>query len=243
MIIRQAIFFLISFVLTSNAYSQNDISLNKGKLIYENSFDNRQLVKDWIMEGPGEVKFKNGWMEMYSPEKKWDHVFWCPQIFPERFIAEWDIQSLNSEEGLIIVFFAATGSKGQSIFDPDLPKRDGTFKYYNRGQLNCYHISYYANNPKEADRGNSHLRKDPTFELLQTGEEGIPTKSLSIYHIRLIKDKGHIIMEVDKRKIIDYTDDGTKFGPVYQSGNIGFRQMRWSDFQYKNLKVWEIINH
>jgi len=182
-------------------------------------------------------------MEMYSPDKKWDHVFWCKKVFPSSFIAEWDIQNMNPEAGLVIVFFAAKGDKGQSIFDPGLPKRDGTFKDYKKGRINCYHISYFANNPKEGDRGNSHLRKDPQFAILQTGEEGISTKSLSVHHIRLIKNKGHIIMYVDNRKIIDYNDDGKMYGPIYQSGNIGFRQMRWSDFQYRDFKVWEIKAH
>jgi hypothetical protein len=49
-------------------------------------------------------------------------------------------------------------------------------------------------------------------------------------------------MFVDDRKIIDYTDDGKKFGPVYTSGKIGFRQMRWTDFRYRDFKVWEIKN-
>jgi hypothetical protein len=123
-----------------------------------------------------------------------------------------------------------------------MPKRDGTFKYYNKGQINCYHISYYANNPKDPDRGDSHLRKDPSYDVLQTGPEGIPTASTSVHHIRLIKDKDHILMFVDDRKIIDYTDDGKTFGPVYTSGKIGFRQMRWTDFRYRDFKVWEIKN-
>ncbi|WP_349318530.1 DUF1961 family protein [Chitinophaga sp. MM2321] len=214
----------------------------KGKLIYQNTLSAGNTLHDWVMEGPGKLEFKNGWMEMYAPDKKWDHVFWCPQEFPSSFIAEWDVQNLYTEEGLLIIFFAATGDQGQSIFDPGMPARDGTFKYYNKGRINCYHISYYANNPKLPDRDNSHLRKDPLFAMLQTGKEGIPTKSAAVHHIRLIKNKAHIIMLVDDRKIIDYEDDGKTFGPVYQSGRIGFRQMRWSHCRYKNFKVWEIKN-
>jgi hypothetical protein len=214
----------------------------KGKMIYENSFSEPQSVSDWIMEGPGALKFSDGWMEMYSPDKKWDHVFWCPKDFSESFIAEWEMQNMDTSNGLTIIFFAAKGTKGEDIFNPSMPKRDGTFKYYNRGQINCYHISYYANNPKNPDRGNSHLRKDPAFDLLQTGPEGIPAASTGVHHIQLIKDKNRIIMYVDDRKIIDYTDDGTTYGPVYGPGKIGFRQMRWTDFRYRDFKVWEIKN-
>lgn len=231
------------FMQNKNGFVYDTASYpEKGKLIYENDFSNKGKLSDWIMEGPGELKFADGWMEMYSPDKKWDHVFWCPKEFPGSFIAEWDMQNMDTTNGLTIIFFAAKGSKGEDIFDPGMPKRDGTFKYYNKGQINCYHISYYANNPKDPDRGDSHLRKDPAFDVLQTGPEGIPAASTSVHHIRLIKDKDHILMFVDDRKIIDYTDDGKTFGPVYTSGKIGFRQMRWTNFRYRDFRVWGIKN-
>lgn len=211
-----------------------------GRLIYENSFRDQKQVRDWVMEGPGELKFENGWMRMYSPNEKWDHVFWCPRDFPDSFIAEWEMQNMDTANGLVIIFFAARGSKGQNIFDPAMPKRDGTFKYYNKGQINCYHISYYANNPKDSVRNDSHLRKDPAFDLLQTGEAGIATNSTAIHRARLVKSKNRIIMYIDNRKIIDYTDDGKTYGPVYTTGKIGFRQMRWTDFRYRDFKVWQI---
>ena len=147
---------------------------------------------------------------------------------------------MEPDKGLLIIFFAAKGDHGQDIFDPAMPKRDGTFKYYNRGKINCYHISYYANNPKNPDRGDSHLRKDPMFALLQTGVEGIPANSTAIHVMKLIKDKDHIVMYVNDKKIIDYTDDGKSYGPVYDGGKIGFRQMRWAHFRYRNFKAWKI---
>jgi hypothetical protein len=192
------------------------------------------------MEGPGELSFKDGWMEMHAPGEKWDHVYWCPQDFPASFIAEWEVQNLDTSKGLVIVFFAARGTRGEDIFDPAMPKRDGTFKYYNKGAIGCYHISYYSNNPKNPDRGDSHLRKDPPDLLLTSGREGIATGSSSIHQVRLVKDQGHITMYIDGDIIIDYTDDGKKYGPAYTSGKIGFRQMRWTDFRYRNLNVWEL---
>lgn len=243
MIIKQTVFLFIGLLfIRSDIHSQKNSIPEKGKLIYQNTFTDKSEMKGWRMEGPGEIKFENGWMEMYSPNKKWDHVFWCPIDFPESFIAEWEMQNRDTTEGLTIIFFAAKGSQGEDIFDPNLPARDGTFKYYNKGQINCYHISYYANNPKNPDRDDSHLRKDPMFALLQTGKEGIPKNSTAVHHIQLIKNKTHIMMYIDGRKIIDYTDDGKKFGTVYTSGKIGFRQMRWTDFRYRNFKVWTLKN-
>lgn len=221
-------------------YGQKEGVARKGKLIYENPLNDSSVVKDWVMEGPGVLKFSGGWMEMYSPEKKWDHVLWCPKVLPADFIAEWDVKNLR-DEGLAIVFFAATGDHGQSIFDPELPRRDGTFKYYNKGRIHCYHISYYADNPKLPDRGDSRLRKDPGAILLKKGAPGIAVGSHRVYRVHLEKNGGHITMSVDGRRILEATDDGVVHGPVYGAGNLGLRQMRWSFLAYRNFKVWELL--
>lgn len=216
------------------------LSVRKGGLIYENSLATGQLVRDWVMEGPGVTEFKDGWMELYAPGEEWHHVYWCPRDFPSRFVAEWELQNMHPQAGLVIVFFATKGTSGEDIFDPSLPERDGTFKHYTKDKLNGYHISYYANNPKNPDREFAHLRKNNMFALVQTGAEGIPRHSTSVHHVTLVKDDGHIVFYVDDRKIIDWQDDGKTLGPVYGSGKIGFRQMQWSHFRYRNFKVWSI---
>lgn len=228
------------FVLFLSSAGNPAAAYDKGALIYHNAFAVTGDVKDWVMEGPGQLRFSDGWMEMYAPKEKWDHVFWCPKDFPGSFIAEWEVQNLDTSKGLVIVFFAATGSGGRDIFDAGMPRRDGTFKYYNKGEIDCYHISYYSNNPKLPDRGDSHLRKDPMNALLVTGEAGVATRSAEAHKARLIKDGAHIIMYMDDRKIIDYVDDGKGYGPAYGAGKIGFRQMRWTDFRYRNFNVWEL---
>ncbi len=212
----------------------------KDGLLYENSFSKPEKVDDWVMEGPGKLEFKDGWMHIYAPDEKWHHVFWCPKDFPGSFIAEWEAQNLETDAGLCIIFFAATGINGEDIFDSSLPERDGTFKYYIKDKLNSYHISYYANTPNRPDRGDSHIRKNTNFHLVQTGEEGISTNSEKIHKMKLIKDNDHIVMYVDDRKIIDWTDDGEEYGPVHQEGKIGFRQMQWTHFRYRNFKVWDL---
>jgi hypothetical protein len=213
---------------------------DKGQLIYENSLATTESVKGWRMEGPGELQFEDGWMQMYSPDEKGHHVFWCPRNFPDSFIAEWEAQNLATDSGLCIVFFAARGENGEDIFDPSLPSRDGTFTHYTTGKIVSYHISYYANAAHRPDRGDSHLRKNNTFTLLQTGKEGIPTKSEEIHRLTLIKNGPHVIMYVDKRKIIDYTDENETCGAPHTDGKIGFRQMKWTRFRYRNFKVWDL---
>lgn len=227
-----------------NTATQNpSAEFKKGVLLYENALGSKEDVADWKMEGPGVTEFKEGWMHMYSPNEKFHHVFWCPKDFPSSFIAEWELQNQKIDAGLCIVFFAVKGSNGEDIFDPSFPKRDGTFNQYTKSEkLNCYHISYYANGRDNPGREISHLRKNKGFYMVVEKEPGIPIKSTAIHKMTLIKDKARIVMYVDKRKIIDWTDDGKKYGPVLNDGKIGFRQMQWTHFRYKDFKVWELKN-
>lgn len=231
----------IAFFIPLFYCSVQSSEICKGELIYQNSLFSAESAKDWKMEGPGKVEFKNSWMEMYSPGEEFHHVYWCPETFPGSFIAEWEAQNLNTDAGLCIVFFSAMGKNGEDIFDPSFPQRDGTFAHYTKSDfLNCYHISYYANGKERPGREISHLRKNSGFNLVQEKKPGIPVKSTEIHKIKLIKNDARIRMFVDGRKIIDWTDDDEKYGPVLQRGKIGFRQMKWTHFRYRNFKVWEM---
>jgi hypothetical protein len=212
-----------------------------GDLLYESSMATRSRMQGWRMEGPGEVTFKDGWMNMYSENETGHHVFWCPQDFTGSFIAEWEAQHAEIDSGLCIIFFAARGDNGEDIFDPGLPKRDGTFIQYTRGAIVSYHISYYANTPNDPHRKTTNLRKNNTFTLVQQGEEGIPAESEKIHKLTLIKDGAHILFYVDERKIIDWHDEGTGGMPALKDGKIGFRQMKWTHFRYRNFKVWDLV--
>lgn len=216
-------------------------SLKNNKLIYSNSMASPDDMEGWIMEGSGITEFEDGWMHMYSPEEKFHHVYWCPVNFPESFIAEWEVQNLETDAGLCIVFFSALGKNGEDIFDQSFPVRDGNFsQYINSEKFDCYHISYYANGKARPGREISHLRKNSGFNLVQKGQPGISIKSTSVHKIRLIKKHARISMFVDGRNIIDWIDDGQTYGAVLNGGKIGLRQMQWTHFKYRNFKVWEI---
>lgn len=233
--------FVIALLLGMlNSKAQNT-DFRKGRMIYETKMGREQDVSDWTMEGPGSLAFCEEWMEMFSPGEKFHHVFWCPKDFPASFVAEWEAQDLEPDAGLCIIFFAAKGKNGEDIFHPSFPKRDGTFDQYTKSKyFNCYHISYYANGKDEPGREISHLRKNSGFHMVQEKEPGIPVKSTAVHHLRLVKEDARIVMFVDNRKIIDWTDDGKKYGPVLQGGKMGFRQMKWTRFRYRNFKVWEL---
>ena len=232
------IFYSLLFLVTFNNFSQE---VNKGNLIYNNSLSNDESVKDWILEGPAKIEFQNNWLNIYSPNEEGHHVFWCPKDFPGNFIAEWEAQNQAIDAGLCIVFFCAKGLKGESIFDVSMPKRTtGIFTDYTKGAMNDYHISYYANGRDNPNRETANLRKNKGFNLVQTGEIGIPVQSTAIHKIKLVKNENKIILYIDERKVIDWTDDGVKYGKILEEGKIGFRQMQWTHFAYRNFKVWGI---
>jgi hypothetical protein len=233
-------FVLLTFGLCSMVAGPECKGQEKGDLLYENALADANDIKDWVMEGPGVTEFRDGWMHMYAPGEEGHHVFWCPEDFPGSLVAEWELQNMEPDAGLCIIFFSANGVDGKSIFDPSLPERNGVFRQYTKGALNCYHISYYANGKDKPGREISHLRKNKGFHLVHQGAPGIPVQSTAIHRVRLIKENARIRMYIDDRKIIDWTDDGEEYGPVLQGGKMGFRQMQWTHFRYRNFKVWSV---
>ena len=218
----------------------------RGRLLCEAPLREDGDVRGWVSEGPARITFRDGWMQMAStkPDATGDEnghiVFWCPQEFPASFVAEWEI-ALVSELGLTIVFFAAKGEKGEDIFDPSLPKRDGTFAHYTRGAITSYHVSYYANTPGFLGRATSNLRKNNHFHLLASGPVAILPGSKRIHRVLLIKDDAHIQLQVDGKVSIDFTDPGgSRYGPAHRGGKIGLRQMQWTVARYRGFRVWEL---
>lgn len=206
-------------------------------LIYTSALQSPADTAGWRMEGEGKVLFQNGWMEMFSPNEKDHQVFWCPANLPADFIAEWEVQNRKQGPGLCIVFFAASGKQGEDLFSPKLPRRDGTFNQYTRGAINNYHISYYANAKDDPGRTTAHLRKNAGFHKVQDQYPGIPIHSENIHRIRLTKNQGHLLMQIDDRTVIDWQDDGKTYGPILGGGKFGFRQMKWTRFAYRNLVI------
>ena len=213
----------------------------KGKLLYEADFSGPESVDGWVLEGPGVVDFEDGWKIMRStkPDGPNGHVVhWAPVDFPKNFVAEWDFQLL-SEDGLCIVFMAAKGRGGEDLFDPSLQAREGIFGRYVKGDIDNYHISYYADTPLNPRR-TTNLRKNHGLNLVASGPVGVPPNSDQIHRITLVRTGSRIQLAVDGEKIIDYTDDGVSHGPVLGEGKIGLRQMQWTRGRYRDFKVYGI---
>ncbi len=222
------------------------VAKGRGPLLLDMPLASQTEIDKWVQEGPANVTFDDGWMQMRSTRPdaaggvNGHIVNWCPLDFPASFVAEWDVQIL-SDWGLNIVFFAAKGEKGEGIFAPNLPPRDGTFVHYIKGAVESYHISYHANTPNAPGRSTSNLRKNNRFLLISAGPVAIPAKSRDVHRVRLIKDGAHIQFQVDGQVSIDYVDPGTdRYGPVYGGGKFGLRQMQWTVARYRDLKIWAL---
>ncbi len=214
----------------------------RGERLYARALATENDVRDWKLEGPGIRTFRDGWMHLRSerPDGPQGHVvYWCPEVFPERFAAEWEFELLEPK-GLCIVFFAARGREGKDLFDPSLAPRTGVFTHYTHGDIDAYHISYFANTPA-VPRAVANLRKNHGFYILANGPIGVSSgRAGETHRALLVKDGARIQMAVDGRTIIDYTDDGQRAGSVFTDGRIGLRQMQWTNGRYRNFRVYAL---
>lgn len=218
----------------------------KGEILYENSLADARSVLGWVVEGAAaQVEFADGWMVMSSRPGDWKWpeghmVHWCDVDFPGSFIAEWEMQLLD-KGGLCIVFFAAKGRRGEDLFDPALGPRKAHFERYTKGDINCYHISYFA-----GTRATANMRKNHGFHLVTNGPVGIRYGSTGVHKVVLMKDGPRISLGVVSpgedggRKIIEFLDDGRTYGPRLGGGKIGLRQMRPTRARYRNFRVYAV---
>jgi len=214
--------------------------------IYATDFDDPSVLTDWRLEGGRRMAVESGRLvlesdaESVKPESKANHlVCWLDREIPADFCLEFTVCPQNRRRGLNIVFFNTRGTGGQSIFDPALAPRDGTFKQYHSGDLDGYHISYWA-----GDRGHSNLRKNKGFHLMGGGKDLIATgPEGSFQKVQLYKRGGHIRLSVDGEVALEAEDDGQTFGPVHRhSGWIGLRQMGHTHrCEYGELAVYPLI--
>jgi len=222
---------------------EDDINFKKGELIYQNSFGSDGDIKDWVLEGKADAAIENEGVviKTTSPDSEQGHsAFWCPEDMPASFIAQWEAQVL-SDNGLLIVFLSGAGEDGRDLFDKSLEKRTGDFFDYINGDINCYHISYYANTPFNPGRITSNFRKNKGFYLLANGPIVISPGSKDVHKVELVKNKGKIKLSVNGKTAICYEDKGDRYGPVLREGKIGLRQMRSTIVKYKSFKVFNLI--
>jgi hypothetical protein len=213
--------------------------------VYQTSFEDESVLKDWVLEGGRRMRVAGGNLVLESQpgsvrsESDADHlVCWLKREIPADFLVEFTVCPEDRKQGLNIVFFNTRGIHGEPIFAPTLKPRDGDFDQYRSGDLNGYHISYWA-----AGRGTANVRKNEGFHLVATGEDlvtGAPAGTFQT--VRIYKRGGKIRLMVDDRISVAWDDDGKAYGPVWNhSGWIGLRQMAHTvRCQYGYVKVFRL---
>jgi len=210
--------------------------------VYETSFDDEAVLRDWRLEGGKQMSIVEGKLVLQSEPTSDDQnhlVCWLTKEVPADFLLEFTVRPQNSEQGLNIVFFNARGVNGKSIFDPSLQKRNGIFKQYHSGDLNNYHVSYWA-----AERGFSNLRKNRGFHLVSSGKDYIIAGDPDAFQtVQIYKRGGKIRVMVDGLVAVAFDDDGKTFGPIHEhSGWIGLRQMGHTlRCEYGHLKIYRLL--
>jgi hypothetical protein len=222
------------------------------ELLYENTFSQgkqtaqAEAAKDWVMEGGGIAEWADGYLRLrakHYTEKRskidTDHfVYWLNRDFPADVAIEWDFRFPDwkiSPNGLAIIFLCARGAHGEDIFDPKLANRDGVFKRYHSGDIDSYHVSYFA-----GQRGSANVRKNSGFHLVTSGEDLVSKGGPDQWHqMRLTRFGPALELTVDGLRSVAWTDDGKTFGPLHAGGKLGLRQQNdllYGD--YTNLRVY-----
>ena len=194
---------------------------------------------DWVLEGKATARVENG--RLFLKNDSGHLVFWNTHEFPADVLIEFSVSPADSNKGLNIVFFAAKGRDGGNIFDLGQPMRDGDFKTYHSGAINCYHTSYWAVDPEGAARGTSHIRKNQGFHIVAMGRDFIAGQGSGPHRVRVLKLGNRITVEANGKIEVRWEDDGKTFGPVLKEGLIGLRQMSHTgECNYTHFKVWAV---
>ena len=224
---------------TDEALTSDDITGKR--LIYSTDFSDEKALDDWVREGGESASIVDGRLRLRtgpSAEEGQHIVFWLKRELPPDFLAEWRFRPHDKQHGLTIVFLNARGRNGESIFDPSLKPRDGTFVQYTKGDLDSYHISYYAGH-----RGSVNLRKNHGFFLGAIGLEHVHIAPPETFHtMTLCKRGGTVRLATDGKVSLKFDDDGRTYGPVHDhSGWFGLRQMYQAWYsEYDDLRVWAV---
>ncbi|WP_342565095.1 DUF1961 family protein [Paenibacillus sp. FSL R7-0345] len=213
--------------------------------IYRNTLGGPEQVAGFRMEGDGAVTFPVGRLRLESTRnasegQKANVVFWCPEVFPGDLAVSWTFRPLR-EPGLAILFFAAAGAGGKDLFDPSLPVRTGEYDQYHHGEMNAFHISYFRRMwAEERSFHTCNLRKSYGFHLVSQGADPLPgiADMTAAYQMLVVKRGPSVTFAINGLPLLQWTDDGSSYGPLLAGGRIGFRQMAPLIAEYSDLTVY-----
>jgi len=220
--------------------------------IYKNPLSCKGDVQNYVLEGEAELTFENGRMRM---KNKLDHnlgqianyVLWCDVEFGDCVAYTWDFYPV-SEPGLCMFLFCGQGINGEDLFSDKLAPRNGVYDQYNKGDINVLHLGYYRRLGEELRSFHvCNLRKSYGFNLVSQGADPMANVIDAIlpYKLILIKHKKDVLFAVNDLTVLEWEDDGKKFGPIYTKGKAGFRHQSPMVAEYANFEVFncEAVNH
>jgi hypothetical protein len=224
--------------------------------VYRAEFDRPEELRDWVLESGASARIEAGRLVLRSAPpadptiRRTDHeafyraardhvVCWLKREIPADFLLEVALRPEDKQSGLNIVFFSFRGRNGESVLDPTLAKRNGTFIQYHTGDLDGYHVSYWA-----APRSTTHIRKNRGFHMVTASDlNPIADSPPEIFDVlRIYKRAGMIRVMVNDQVIVAWDDDGKSFGPVIaRPGWIGLRQMGYTlRTDYERIVVYPL---
>lgn len=159
-------------------------------------------------------------------------VYWNKTITPENYILECDFQSI-SDYSLHMLMFSHLGVNGESVFSPELKKRNGLAAQYTKSDMVGYRVSFFAPN-----RNTTNLRKSPGKELLIKGKDYSLDDKKSVHHLKVIKNKNTVTWKIDGKTAFVYTEKEPE--KELGGGYFAIRLMVPAMGYYDNLKVYEI---
>ena len=219
---------------------------------YWNPLATAEDLAGWVAEGPvgiehwesGIVLSSTADEEALAAEGRGDHahfVYWCPQVFAADVQLSFDFRPLSGH-GLAMIFLAATGARGEDLFDPVLAQRTGFYPQYHSGDIAALHLSYLRRKWDTERRFHTcNLRKSPGFHLVAQGADPLPGPEDADRHYRVTVTKRgpDVTFAIDDLTLLRWHDDGST-GPPRGAGRIGFRQMAPLTAHYRNLEVHEL---
>lgn len=202
-------------------------------------------LTDWLAEGPVQITEDDDSVILASSADEalvGDHAhwtLWCPEPIEDHHQIEWEFQPI-SEPGLAMIFFAATGTAGRGLFDPNLQPRNGFYPQYHSGEVQALHLSYFRHKqPDERAFRTCNVRKSPGFHLVAQAADPLPpaADATDFYRLKLIKDGARVSFSINELPVLDWTDDGSLNNGPYGGGHFGFRQMSPLVARYRRLKI------
>ncbi len=238
----------MEFVLYSEVPTTGEIAMeHKETLLYKNALATEADIKDFRVEGPVAISFPRQALRLENgverdPDKgvHGNFLFWCNEHFPDNIAIRWQFKPLT-DNGLAMVWLAARGRKGEDLFDPSLPSRDGDYPQYHSGAIEGLHISYFRRNLGESSFRTCNLRKSYGFHLVAQGGDPLPDVIYAnkFYQLEVVKQEAYLRFSMEGVMLFDWVDD-ENHGPFLSDGKIGFRQMAGLIAEYRNLEVYSL---